>query len=308
MATGNLLLGMGRGSIGDVTLYRSFGQQRARARNRKPKNPKTAGQTAQRIIMRTAVRAYSTLKELCDHSFEGKSYGAECMNYFNSVNADMLRAEAIMEQNAGEGYYGDFSNIASPGITLNPFIVSKGQLPSLSFKSFENNVTKVAFDLNAAPATLSYADVISALGLKAGDQITVIQVNQFYGFGRFQAVNWGRFILMPKSGDLSKLVTDESEFNDKNVGQLVFSLTNGSLEVNVNSSSDQFYAAAAIVSRKSNNAWLRSDAALQLATNVTGMPMSEALASDETETLGESPYYLNQASTAVAREGGEENP
>ena len=308
MATGNLLLGLGRGSIGDVTLYRSQGQQRARARNRKPKNPKTTSQTAQRIIMRTAVRAYSVLQEICNHSFEGLSYGAECMNRFNSLNADMLRKLALNEQNnVQNAYYGDFADIPAPGITLNPFIVSKGSLPSLELKDFKTADKTAAIDLQTAPATLSYADVVAALGLQQGDQITVIQVNAFRAIGLAGAIYWGRFILSPKSGNMTKLVTDADEFNEKNVGNVVFALGQNGLTVNVGNDTDNMLACAIIVSRKGATTWLRSDAALKLATDEAGVPMSEALSSDAAETLGESPYYLNQANRAT-QEGGGENP
>lgn len=50
MAKGNMLLGMSRGSVGDVTFYRSGGSQRARARNRKPANPMTVRQQTQREV------------------------------------------------------------------------------------------------------------------------------------------------------------------------------------------------------------------------------------------------------------------
>lgn len=310
MATGNLLLGLGRGSIGDVTLYRSQGQQRARARNRKPKNPKTTSQTAQRIIMRTAVRAYSVLQEICNHSFEGLSYGAECMNRFNSLNADMLRKLALNEKNnVQDAYYGDFADISAPGITLNPFIISKGSLPALALKDFTGDDTTATIDLVEVPATLSYADVVNALGLEQGDQITVIQVNQFRALGRIKAVEWGRFILSPKSGDMTKLVTDAAEFNEKNVGNVTFAITENpdGLAVNVGSVADKMFACAIIVSRKGATTWLRSDAALKLATDEAGTPMSEALVGDVAETLGESPYYLNQANRTT-QEGGGENP
>ena len=61
MATGNLLLGMGKKSIGDITLYRSRGMQRARARNRRPKNPRSQSQNVQRAF--TATTANLTRKQ-----------------------------------------------------------------------------------------------------------------------------------------------------------------------------------------------------------------------------------------------------
>lgn len=56
MAKGNMLLGMSRGSVGDVTFYRSGGSQRARARNRKPANPMTVRQQTQRAKFANAVK------------------------------------------------------------------------------------------------------------------------------------------------------------------------------------------------------------------------------------------------------------
>lgn len=58
MATGNLFLGYGRGSVGDVTLSRVKGQQTARARNRRPNNPRTNAQVAQRAVFAAAVGFY----------------------------------------------------------------------------------------------------------------------------------------------------------------------------------------------------------------------------------------------------------
>ena len=48
-----------------------------------PKNPQTLAQKIQRIVMATVTKAYSCMKVICDHSFEGLSMGAKCMNRFN---------------------------------------------------------------------------------------------------------------------------------------------------------------------------------------------------------------------------------
>lgn len=58
MAKGNMLLGYSRGSVGDVTFYRSGGSQRSRARNRNPNNPKTEKQQTQRSRFANAVKFY----------------------------------------------------------------------------------------------------------------------------------------------------------------------------------------------------------------------------------------------------------
>lgn len=99
---GNLFLGFGRKSVGDVVFYKRKGsnEQMARARNRNPHNPKTDKQLYQRAIMATVLQAYSTGKDIFDHSFEGKSVPDGSMNRFMSLNLRRLRA-AIAEDLAG---------------------------------------------------------------------------------------------------------------------------------------------------------------------------------------------------------------
>lgn len=103
---GNLFLGFGRKSVGDVVFYKRKGstEQMARARNRKPNNPKTDKQLYQRAIMATVLQAYSAGKAIFDHSFEGKSVPDESMRRFMSLNLRKLRA-AIAE---------DLANPANP--------------------------------------------------------------------------------------------------------------------------------------------------------------------------------------------------
>lgn len=97
MAKGNLFLGMGRGSVGDVTFYRADGQQLSRARNRKPRNPKTNAQLIQRAISATVVQAYKAGSIIFDHSFEGKSVPAGSQRAFLSTNMRKLRAQVLSE-------------------------------------------------------------------------------------------------------------------------------------------------------------------------------------------------------------------
>lgn len=97
MSKGNLFLGMGRGSVGDVTFYRANGQQLARARNRQPRNPKTDAQILQRAISATIVQAYKAGKVIFDHAFEGKEVPAGNQRRFLSLNMRKLRAVVVSE-------------------------------------------------------------------------------------------------------------------------------------------------------------------------------------------------------------------
>lgn len=129
MARGNLFLGMGRGSIGDVTFYRADGQQLSRVRNRKPKNPKTNAQLYQRAIMATVVKAYQSGKEIFDHSFQGISVGAGCQREFLRLNARLLRQLVANDINQSLPTAEQLARVVSPGANTpvaDPFIISRG--------------------------------------------------------------------------------------------------------------------------------------------------------------------------------------
>ena len=104
MAKGNLFLGDGRGSIGDVTFYTKNGQQISRVRRRSVKNPSTSGQLYQRAILSTVVKAYQAGSTIFDHSFEGVATGAASQARFQKVNIDLIRklVEADIAANASE--------------------------------------------------------------------------------------------------------------------------------------------------------------------------------------------------------------
>lgn len=95
MATGNLLLGYGRRSIGDITFYRSGGQQRSRARNRKPANPRSEKQSIQRMILSTAAKMASAYEPIVNHSWEGIAVGQPSVQHFRSLAMNTLRTAAV---------------------------------------------------------------------------------------------------------------------------------------------------------------------------------------------------------------------
>lgn len=178
MAKGNLLLGMGRGKLGDVVLYRQNGQQMSRPRVRVVKNPRTSGQQIQRMIQATIAYAYAGLKTIVDHSFEGVQYGGKSMNYFMKRNMDALRAKVLSLSNGGDA----FATFAIPNVRVlypNEFIVSNGSLsPCPTPTKVENasEASKLVFDQGwAAVPTLS--DVMLLFGADAGDQLTFLMLN-----------------------------------------------------------------------------------------------------------------------------------
>lgn len=130
MAKDNLFLGMGRGSVGDVTFYRANGEQIARARNRRPKNPRSNAQQYQRAVLATVSQAYSAGRTIFDHSFQGESVGAFNQRAFLKVNLDYLRERLAsdVQNDVTDPAQATFRAVA-PGATMpvpNSYIVSRG--------------------------------------------------------------------------------------------------------------------------------------------------------------------------------------
>lgn len=189
MAKGNLFLGMGRGSIGDVTFYRADGQQLSRVRNRRPKNPKTEAQLYQRAIMATVVKAYQAGKAIFDHSFQGFSVGAACQRQFMSLNAKMLRQLVATDINTPIATNSQKARVVAPGVSApvaDPFIISRGSYQQNLFTYNENDHS---FVMPAATSNETVASYAQRVGLVAGDIYTIIVFAERKGIA-YQSPNW----------------------------------------------------------------------------------------------------------------------
>lgn len=120
MAKGNMLLGMSRGSVGDVTFYRSGGSQRARARNRKPANPMTVRQQTQRAKFANAVKFHKQVtSNFFRFAYEDKKVNESDYN-------------AFMRHNVGNsGFIGAKASKISSWPALGLWEVTAGSLPEI---------------------------------------------------------------------------------------------------------------------------------------------------------------------------------
>lgn len=140
---GNLFLGFGRKSVGDVVFYKRKGstEQMARARNRKPNNPRSDKQLYQRAIMATVLQAYSAGKAIFDHSFEGQSVPDGSMRRFMSLNLRKLR-DAIAEDMTAPDVNPTPGRVVPPGATTPvPFAyrISEGSYAN-TLLTFDNTI------------------------------------------------------------------------------------------------------------------------------------------------------------------------
>lgn len=222
MAKGNLFQGMGRGKLGDVVFYRFNGQQASRVRNRHPKNPKSDGQLINRILVSNLAAAFSQLRPICNHSFEGKSTGLECMAEFGRINQRIIR-DQIDAIGGGVRSFNILGrkgqNVTSMGHELQ---VSSGSLNNpLSYYvepaagGFESGVGGIYLSNNvqlAGGLTLTYGDVCTATGLQLGDQITILRFADEVGDFDSGSYRWAfnRLVLYP-GGDWRKQYDDPAK-------------------------------------------------------------------------------------------------
>lgn len=322
MSKGNMLLGMARGSVGDLTFYRRNAQQITRVRSRVVKNPKTLAQQMQRTIMRTSVEAYKVLKEICDHSWEGVAYGANSYAEFLKRNIAMLRSLASVGGENTKAFLPSGFN----GIVAMPFEVSNGSLTFVA-PVYRDNLLKwnVAVPV-AEPENMTYADFAAYIGAQQGDQVTFCVVRNSFSTGVDEPVgvelNVARVILSPASGEFAEtaflaLAGGSSNSyvvnspNPLNEGVVKFSFESptgsGSNLVAyvpiVGSKENISMAGCAILSRKSaSGAWLRSKSVLGYDEdlNESGYTLRQASMVVSNDIVTPSDWYLNNANEVTS--------
>lgn len=206
MATGSLILGKLKGSIGDVTAQSRGDKQVSRRRVREVANPKTDAQTLNRVIIGTVGAAYARMLEICDHSFQGLTSKSANMQEFLRVNQNALRSNLV--SGGSSLAIGNFLAISQVGLVPNQYIVSKGTLPIIptSFTSTSGG----EFPLWMIPVRTSnaptYQDICDWFSLKRGDQLTFVWIegDEFPNtsspealFGQNNLFQYSRIILDP---------------------------------------------------------------------------------------------------------------
>lgn len=267
MKTGFWLKG-GNGKLAGATVYQQNGETVMREVV-SPSNPKTEKQVLQRIVMHTVMQAYSKMKEICDHSFEGMKKGQECMSYFMKRNVQIEREAIARMQAEGvilENMY-NFVPLGLKGFTPNQYQVSMGSLPQVNAVIDESGYMGYVRSIH----TNTYQGVIDALGLRRGDQLTfiVLESPADAGWGQLQ-FNFCRVILDPTNTDftsapLSTPFLDENGRINKpsvrNEGNFRFSIDATPGEgLGFRHVLAATHCCAVIVSRQVGEDWLRSTA------------------------------------------------
>ena len=273
MAKSKGFFGLRSGSTKNFTFSELNGQQITKERVYKVKNPRTLQQMRQRMVMATVSAAYSYLKEICDHSFEGFGVGSPCMGEFMRFNLDALKAKA---QN--DAAVVAFNAYQDKNINPVPFLVSKGSLNEIVPTIAEN---KLSWSTAKGKADTTTAEgIYAALGLNKGDMVTFILCG-----GDFVSNAALTFAPQPlaitrlhadKQGAVSTLANAFTiESNNQGNINVDFSLgTNIVFEATC----DKLVMGAIIISRKAADKWLRSNATMVVKTGIPTTSVSRQLA------------------------------
>ena len=278
------------------------------ASSRRVKNPKTNAQTVQRILMKVVVMAYTMLKDICNHSFEGFTNGLQCMNKFKKLNLKYLRERASTLQALGQSLSQFFQFIPLQSEKWSPYaiIISQGHLPEIDV-AIDATQGHVAY-VNSP--SRSYADLINTWGLQRGDQLTFVTVQKRQG--KYE-VNYARIVLNPRNADGSgapmttEIVNSEGEFpcsnwkNHLNFSSFEFDTDHFNF---VLGRGGDVVAAGIIVSRKDRSGgWFRSNCQLVLNEAGFGSDLCSLAQAVEHSYAAydidlESEFYLNNAGTS----------
>ena len=315
MAKGNMFLGMSRGSVGDVTFYRNRGNQVARARNRAPMNPKTEAQTIQRMILATASKAYSRMKGIVDHSFQGVQYGGVSQSYFLKRAMDDIRTWVSQTINITGEYPANLRNpllyrgLAFPtdahqsGVGL---LISEGTIPSVPavLSADEGSDPVVShFGASISGQTFTIQQVMTALGAVRGDQITCVGLYNGQFFASRYVINADATesdLAAPWTGAFDLTAFDQVKSLAGPIG--IYPGVGGVIvrQVTLPAGTEiGLDAAAIIISRKVGDVWQRSTQRLVWLLDAGDYTLTDIVAAEwmaGTAPINTvNPRYLNQA-------------
>lgn len=292
MAKSKSFFGLRRGSTKSHTYSVFNGQQVTKDRVEEVKNPRSQTQMLQRMVLKTAGQAYSNMKQIVDHSFEGKTYGLQSMMAFMSANAKLMRDCAIKAYN-GETVTEDgflYNYYQSENLEPGCYIISRGSAspiaiaPVLADGAAGQTVVKLT---EAANKATTAADLFALLGINVGELCTVcvlwgaeIGEPWHFDFLRITALASGDVALT--SENYSTYIKLESTLGIASVAFGTADTPNG---INVtlttpHATGSTANTAVAIHSVQSDGKWLRSNTQFDVDSIIdVGATFEDALAS-----------------------------
>ena len=173
MAKSKSFFGLRKGSTKTLTFSVLDGQQITKDRVTDVKNPRSKAQMEQRCILKTAALAYSTLKSIVDHSFEGTTYGAASQRKFMQLNTAIGRDNA----HDGKSLIG-FASYKDSTPNMGQFIISQGSLAPIPAGVISLSFAAGSLAIHYNGGVASTAALANALGVNLGDIVTICALVQ----------------------------------------------------------------------------------------------------------------------------------
>ena len=220
------------------------------------KNPRTMAQMRQRMLMSTIGAAYSYLKVIADHSFEGKTVGQQCMAEFMRLNLNKFR-DASKNDKATYAFNSYKDKLINPM----RYILSKGSLPEMPF--VVNTLNQIELSYNVGDIKTA-KDVYDAMGIQVGDLVTFVWV-----VGNSSLVK-NVFQYTPSRLNIVRLYANKTGVVATPHDAFTFDANHSDLDINVNKSTDgvlkltttEANFGAVILSRQAGGTWLRSNSSM----------------------------------------------
>lgn len=278
-----------RGSVGKVTFRKSNGQNLVSQKVTQVANPRSEEQQVQRMKMYTVVKAYSFMKNICDHSFEGATGRNGNMSRFMKLNLPKLRASMNASELSINNAFLQMGqeNVIAP----NDYQISEGSLECkviasplpVEIDGFMNEVQVVTLKEGAAYTrdnleNITVKELHELFGCEIGTQITICTIGGFTD----PVLAMSRYIFdVDKSeSKVFEAVGDDFKVSNDVLDMNKTKLTNGArigiykdtstegqnkkyLYLGVASDAgEEGVAAAIILSSKENGTWKRSSSTL----------------------------------------------
>lgn len=231
------------------------GKQITKERVYRVKNPRTMAQMRQRMLMTTIGAAYSYLKVIADHSFEGKTVGQQCMAEFMRLNLNKFRAAAKNDK-------GSYAFNAYQDKLINPmrYTLSKGSLPEMPFVINSQNQIELSYNVGEIKTA---KDVYDAMGIQEGDLVTFVWV-----VGS-SSLTKNIFNFTPSRLNIVRLYANKTGVVATPHDAFTFDANHSDLDINMNKSTDvlkltstEVNIGTVILSRQAGGTWLRSNSSM----------------------------------------------
>lgn len=256
MAQSKGFFGIRSGSTKNFTFSELNGKQITKERVYRVKNPRTMAQMRQRMLMSTIGAAYSYLKVIADHSFEGKTVGQQCMAEFMRLNLNKFR-DASKNDKATYAFNSYKDKLINPM----RYILSKGSLPEMPF--VVNTLNQIELSYNVGDIKTA-KDVYDAMGIQEGDLVTFVWV-----VGNSSLVK-NVFQYTPSRLNIVRLYANKTGVVATPHDAFTFDANHSDLDINVNKTTNgvlkltttEANFGAVILSRQAGGTWLRSNSSM----------------------------------------------